>query len=126
MERQKAIVVLLILLPLCFGILFSENTEEETTSFTQRRQQAQERAEEYNDAVYDGEVRASDDEVAAAVKNFNPEVESQYRADNSQLNSSFNLLNEIEKNWNFSSFEKKYSSDWDLWMEEGQVGAFAQ
>ncbi len=110
---------------LILAILFIPLIGGDNTTFQQRREEAQKRAENYNNAVYSGEQRATDEEVAAAIKNFNPEVESEYVENHADLKSSFVLLNSIEKNWNFSSFERNYSEDWDAWMLEGEVGAYA-
>ncbi|KQC14492.1 MAG: hypothetical protein APR63_14125 [Desulfuromonas sp. SDB] len=122
---NKTLTVPLILLLLLMTSILIADDEQENTSFAQRRQQAQQRAEEYNNSIYSGDQRASDDEIAAAIKNFNPEVEQQYIQDHRELESSFILLNRLEKQWNFATFDRKHSEEWDQWMLQGQIGAFA-
>lgn len=118
--RKKYTAVAAVLLILCIPLISGDNT-----TFQQRREEAQKRAENYNNAVYSGDQRATDEEVAAAIKNFNPEVEADYVNEHSELKSSFSLLNSIEKNWNFHSFDRNYGTEWDSWMQEGNVGAYA-
>ena len=118
-------VFILSVFLLNFSSLLAED-ESTNSTFAQRREEAQERAENYNSSIYAGDQRASEDEIAAAIKNFNPEVESEYIEGHSDLQGSFNLLNSIEKQWNFASFEKKHGIEWNEWMKAGLVGAFAE
>ncbi|MBN1149610.1 hypothetical protein JXA84_00130 [candidate division WOR-3 bacterium] len=117
-KNQLLASLFLVLLPLSL-------MAGDTTTFQQRRQEAQKRAENYNNAVYSGDQRATNEEVAAAIKNFNPEVEAEYINEHNELISSFDLLNSLEHGWNFYSFDKKYGAEWDQWMQAGGVGAYA-
>ena len=125
MQKKIFLTFILSIFLLNFSSLLAED-ENTNSTFAQRREEAQERAENYNSSIYAGDQRASEDEIAAAIKNFNPEIETEYIEGHRNLESSFVLLNSIEKKWNFSSFERKFGSEWNEWMKTGLVGAFSE